>query len=338
MSTVDEQEPIPEPSNSLPKFFKEDEVSQECRDITSSLPTETAWIVNNFYQYQGFWLGSRHLQALLRYQKHFQPQDSDILLVTMPKSGTTWLKAITFALVNRLRYVDHPQQHPLLNNNPHDLVPFIELKLYIDNQHPDITTFSSPRLFATHLPFVLLPTSVKDSATKIVYLCRNPKDTFVSLWHFSNKLRPAEKGTNSLEETFDKFCKGVCMYGPLWDHVLGYWKASLETPDKVIFLKYEEMKEQPTFHLRRLAEFLDCPFSEEEESNGLVDYISKLCSFDNLRNLEVNKSGILSTGVKTEVFFRRGEIGDWMNHLTADMVERIDQITEQKLHGSGLKF
>ncbi|KAJ4710701.1 Sulfotransferase [Melia azedarach] len=219
MSTGDEHEPIPQPSNSLPKFMtKEDEASQECRDIILSLP------------------------------------------------------------------------------------------------------------------------AAEDSATKIVYLCRNPKDNFVSLWHVSNKLIPAEKGKNSLEESFDRFCKGVCACGPFWDHVLGYWKASLETPDKVIFLKYEEMKEQPTFHLRRLAQFLVFPFEEEEESNGLVDYISKLCSFDNLSNLEVNKSGTLSIDMKADVFFRRGEIGDWMNHLTADMVKRIDQITEQKLHGSGLKF
>ncbi|KAH0991276.1 hypothetical protein GBA52_002759 [Prunus armeniaca] len=45
-----------------------------------------------------------------------------------PKSGITWLKAVLFALVKRVHYPD-PQQHPLLTNNPHVLVPFLELNV-----------------------------------------------------------------------------------------------------------------------------------------------------------------------------------------------------------------
>ena len=75
----------------------------------------------------------------------------------------------------------------------------------------------------------------------------------------------------------------------VWDHVLSYWKDNLEKPQKVFFLKYEEMKEQPTIHLKQLAEFLGCSFSPEEEAKGIVNDIINLCSFNNLSNLEVNK-------------------------------------------------
>ncbi|XP_031273360.1 cytosolic sulfotransferase 12-like [Pistacia vera] len=325
-------------TDDLPKYLQEHCLTQECHHLLSSLPSETGWVADHLYQYQGFWHHVRQLQGVLTCRNHLQAQDSDILLVSTPKAGTTWLKAIIFALVNRLRYVDDPQQHPLLTNNPHELVPFLELQLYVDNQVPDLTNLATPRLFATHLPFVLLPTSVKDSACKVVYLCRNPKDTFVSLWHFANKLRPAEKGKNCLEEIFDRFCRGVSICGPFWDHVLGYWKASLEFPERVMFLKYEDMKEEPEVHVRRLAEFLGCPFSAEEETKGLVDSILKLCSFDHLSNLEVNRSGKMSSGEEYNFFFRRGEIGDSENLLTSEMIERLDQITEQKWHGFGLKF
>lgn len=128
------------------------------------------------------------------------------------------------------------------------------------------------------------------------------------------------------------------MYGPFWDHILGYWKASMEKPDRVFFLKYEEMKEQPSLRLKMLVEFLGCPFLPAEEANGLVDDILKLCSFDNLSNLEVNRNGKMSSGEAYNAFFRRGVVGDWMNYLTPEMVGRLDQIIEQKLHGFGLKF
>ncbi|THF94702.1 hypothetical protein TEA_015564 [Camellia sinensis var. sinensis] len=233
-------------------------------------------------------------------------QDTDILLVTTPKSDTTWLKAILFAIKNRTRYPDM-NRHPLFADNPNDLVPFLELKLHVDKQVPDLTSFTSPRLFATHLPFSSLPKYVTCSASKLVYLCRNPMDTFVSLHHFTNKLRPPSLGPNILEDVFDMFCKGVCLYGPFWDHVLGYWKESLEKHQKVLFLKYEEMKEEPTIHLKRLAEFMGCPFSLEEETLGVVDEMSRLCSFDHLSSLEVNKNEKLSSGEENKAFFRCGE-------------------------------
>nr|GMD81695.1 cytosolic sulfotransferase 12-like [Ipomoea batatas] len=121
--------------------------------------------------------------------------------------------------------------------------------------------------------------------------------------------------------------------------MLGYWKESLENPSKVLFLKYEEMKKEPDAHLRRMAAFLECPFSEEEEEGGVVGGISRLCSFESLSNLEVNKTGKgLLFGNSNNGYFRKGKVGDWRNHLTDEMATKLDQIVEEKFKGTGLKF
>ena len=57
--------------------------------------------------------------------------------------------------------------------------------------------------------------------------------------------------------------------------------------------------------------------------------------------MEVNTSGIIKVGVivskaQTNAFFRSGKVGDWKNHLIPTMAVRLDQITKQKLSGSGL--
>ena len=327
-----------QPPLALHPLFQETDLSQEAREMISTLPREKACI-SDLLQYQGFWNTAKQLEGILACQKHFQAHDSDIYLVTTPKSGTTWLKAILFSLIKRGEH--NPQDHPLLTENPHTLVPFLEIKLYLQNPIPDLmASYPPPRLLSTHLPLVSLPESVRDSACKVVYLCRNPKDTFASLWHFTNRLRPEswETNCNPVEEALERFCRGVTGYGPYWDHVLGYWNESLNRPQKVFFIKYEELKEQPGLHLRKLAEFLGCSFSPDEEAQGVVDNILRMCSFENLSNLDVNKNGKLRSGAENSVFFRRGEVGGWRNLLTAEMAEQLDRITEEKLQGSGLKF
>lgn len=321
---------------------EEEKISDECKQMLLSLPKERGWRTLHLYQFQGFWCQAAEIQSIITFQKHFQATDTDIVLATIPKSGTTWLKALAFATVNRHRFTTNSKSHPLLTFNPHDLVPFFEYKLYANNQIPDLTTTNlpddQPRLFGTHIPFASLANSIRKSNSKIVYICRNPFDTFVSSWHFLDKVKPESKAPLSMEDAFDMYCKGIVGFGPFWDHMLGYWNESLLRPQKVLFLKYEDLKEDGVFQLKKLAKFLGCPFTLVEEKNGVIESISKLCCFDNMKKLEVNKTGSSIKNFENKNLFRKAEVGDWVNYLSPKMVERLSKVIEDKLCGSGLRF
>ncbi|PSS24510.1 Cytosolic sulfotransferase [Actinidia chinensis var. chinensis] len=267
-----------------------------------------------------------------------QPQETDLILATYPKSGTTWLKALIFAIVTRTTYP--LTENPLLFNSPHELVPFLEFGLYHNNPSPDLEGIPKPRIFSTHMPYTALPTSIFDSKCRVVYICRNPWDQLVSFWHFSTSAakRWSTEYSISLDETLDMFCRGVISFGPFWDHVLGYWKASQGMPNKVLFLKYEDLKEDIMGQTKLLAQFLGFPFSVEEEGGGVVEEVSRLCSFENLKELEVNKTGKLSSGRDKSAFFRKAEVGDWSNYLTPPMAEKMKKLIQEKFEGSGLMF
>ncbi|KAI5660067.1 hypothetical protein M9H77_28860 [Catharanthus roseus] len=330
--------------------------SSKYEDLILTLPKVERLLTTDLhlYQYQRVWFPYPFLAGIMSIQEQFKAQSTDIVLCSYPKTGTTWLKALTFAISTRNRYFGHDfsistanNDHPLLNNMPHSCVPFLEADLVHDKRDPQLP------LFATHIPYDSLPKSIIESpGCKIIYICRDPKDTFVSLWHFlinflsnsSRGMKYDDQDEGFFEKEFGLFCEGKSVYGPFWDHVLGFWKASLENPERALFLKYEDMKKDNNnlFYIKKLAEFMNQPFSEEEEDKGVPQKIMELCSFGNLSGLEVNKRGKHNSekglGINNSAYFRKGEIGDWKNYLTSEMAETIDRISEEKFGNYGLGF
>ncbi|EOY10465.1 Sulfotransferase 2A, putative [Theobroma cacao] len=260
----------------------------EFQELKRTLPKEEGWYETPLDFFQGFWCPSAAPKAVISFQKHFQALDSDIIVASVPKSGTTWLKALTFSIVNRNQF--RGEENPLLSSGPHQLVPFLE----------------------------------------------NPMDVFISLWFFVDKLH--FEHLKPLDEAFELFCKGIYGSGPFFDHVLGYWKVSQENPNKILFLQYEDLKEDIIFHVKRMGKFLGFPFSEEEEKQGVVEEIARTCSFGNLKELDVNKNGVHIYGIPHHTFFRKAEVGDWSNYLTPAIVERLEKLIQENLDGSGLAF
>ncbi|MFQ6640217.1 hypothetical protein Gotur_016621 [Gossypium turneri] len=107
-----------------------------------------------------------------------------------------------------------------------------------------------------------------------------------------------------------------------------------------MFMRYEELKEDPVAQTKRLAEFLGFPFSMEEEKTGVVNQIIDFCSFNNLKDLEVNKTGKMPRSIipSNKLFFRSGKVGDYINHLSPTAVERLSNVLKEKLSESSLTF
>ncbi|KAL6638757.1 hypothetical protein ACP70R_023616 [Stipagrostis hirtigluma subsp. patula] len=252
-----------------------------------------------------------------------------------PKCGTTWLKALAFATMARGAHPPARAEHPLLRLNPHDCVPFM-YNLFAAGSGSALDALPSPRLMSTHMHHSLLPASITENpGCKIIYICRDPKDMLVSLWHFVRELIP----DLTFSDLFEHACQGVSYNGPIWDHVLGYWNASKASPEKVLFLRYEDMLRNPIDNTRNLARFVGQPFSPAEEEEGVAMDIVRLCNFEKLKNLEVNRNaGSSRLLMANDKYFRKGKVGDWVNHMTPDMARRLDTIVEEKLRGSGLSF
>ncbi|CAH8334826.1 unnamed protein product [Eruca vesicaria subsp. sativa] len=333
LTTVPNQD---ETKNGSSEFEKNQE---RYKALISTLTHEKGWRQKEAYiEYGGKWWTQTLLEGCLRAQEFFQARPNHFLVCSYPKTGTTWLKALTFAIANRARF-DHSSS-PLLRHNPHELVPYIEFAVSFFPQVDVLKDKGNNTLFSTHIPYELLPESVVRSGCKLVYIWRDPKDTFISMWTFLHKAKTELGPVSNLEESFDMFCRGLSWYGHYLDHVLGYWKSYQENPDKILFLKYELMRAEPLPFVKKLAEFMGFGFTAQEEEKGVAENVVKLCSFETLKNLEANK-GEKGREDRAAVypnssFFRKGKVGDWSNYLTLEMAARIDGIMEEKFKDTGL--
>ncbi|KAG0548154.1 hypothetical protein BDA96_01G142300 [Sorghum bicolor] len=319
---------------------------QSYSDLVSTLPARGGWV--SLVQYQNYWLNPGRLQHIIPVKELYKPRADDILLATYLKCGTTWLKALAFAITTRGLHHHHhhaggaaDDDHPLLTVHPQEAVPHLEVHTP-GRALADIETLPSPRLLGTHLPLSLLPPAVASTCRRVVYLCRQPKDVFVSLWHFVNGMRGGRSPVAEMDAALGMFCEGVSPFGPVWEHYLEYWKASLARPEQVLFMRYEEMVADPVRAVKTLAGFFAVPFTEEEDRAGVPEEIVRLCSFETLSGLESNRTGDLDCGDNTVIgkstFFRKGKVGDWENHMTREMGKKVDDVFEEKLKGSGLVF
>jgi len=320
------------------------ESSNSEADLVARLPTREGW-ATPLTLYNQCWLRSHTVGKFMAVRDNFKPRGDDIILATHPKSGTNWLKALAFTIFNRSRCSldNNHQQHPLLTTTPQMAVPFIGFSSTGGGDLDHLETLPSPRLLSTHLPLSLLPPAVSTLGCRVVYLCREPKDAFVSRWHFENMI-----GTGApvgLDAAFAMFCEGCSPFGPFWEHYLEYWNESSARPREVMFLRYEQMASDTLQVARKLATFLGVPFTQEEDDRGVAQQVVSFCSFDSLRSFQANKAspdGVEVAGGKLffqrSSVFRKGKVGDWTNHMSKEMGQELDRLVEDKFKGSGLVF
>ncbi|KAK4426273.1 Cytosolic sulfotransferase 5 [Sesamum alatum] len=318
-------------------------------DTNYSSPQREKWCGHIIlYKFQGFWFTETYLETTKKVLETFKPLPGDVILASFPKTGTTWLKAILHSIIHHSR---QHENHPLTLNHPQDLVPSLETNLYVENgpeldggnENPEflaVEDLQEARILATHIPYQILGDILNSTDCKVVYVTRNPKDTVVSLWHFLQKSSDVEKDQWAVEAAVDQFCRGVVPFGPYYDHVLAYRQESLNRPEKVYFLTYEELKQKSKDHVRKLGEFLGFPFDESEKGEEKIDEIVKMCSFESLSSQQVNKSDDNPSvfPLPYSSFFRKGEVGDYKNYLEDEMIAKIDAVTEEKFHACGFMY
>ncbi|KAK9397406.1 sulfotransferase 1C2-like [Crotalus adamanteus] len=259
----------------------------------------------------------------------FQARPDDLLLCTYPKAGTTWIQEI----VDMVQHRGDAQKCARAPINERS--PYIELFLPkpIPSGFELALAMPSPRTLKSHFPVQLLPTSFWEQNCKIIYVARNIKDCAVSYFYFNRMLKMIQ-ALEKWEDFLENFIAGKVGYGSWFDHVRGWWEAKDHHP--ILYLFYEDIKENPAREIQKVAEFLNIELSE-----SVLDQIVQHTMFENMKdNPMANYSNMPSLFMDQTVspFMRKGTVGNWKEHFTVAQSEQLDEICIQQLGNSGLKF
>ncbi|XP_040064755.1 sulfotransferase ssu-1 [Ixodes scapularis] len=247
----------------------------------------------------------------------YQPGSEDIILMTYPKSGTTWVQHMLHLMVHDMALVPEGRRldsfSPFLERGGIKLLPGLD---------------RTPRPIKTHLSFAVMPWS---AVPRYVCVLRNPKDVCVSLFHHVRGFPDYHFEDGSFADFFELFLDGEANCGDYFNHLLSLWNRRLER--NVLLLTYEDLMADPLAGARRLVDHVRRSFPSDWREPDLRELVAA-SSFEAMKAQSPDKwSSTRPEGAPG--FIRKGQVGDWRNYLTPEQNERLERKFHQRLAGTG---
>ncbi|XP_046356071.1 sulfotransferase 1B1-like [Haliotis rufescens] len=262
----------------------------------------------------GFLFAPDLTEDVIKGLKKFPFRDDDVMVCSYPKSGCHWVWEILRMLQEGT--LDVPLQEK------EDLMMEWKTPEFMDK-------FPSPRVLNNHVLLKHLNPELFEKKIKIVMVIRNPKDVAVSFYHHHKKLVEYDykgKFENYVPHYLEGKVDGCCVF----DYTREWEREVADHPEHpILVLSYEDMKEDLEREVKKIGKFLGKSYEE-----AFYQKIADKCTFKKMRD----RKGAVYSELGDNIFYRKGEVGDWKNWFTVAHSEMCDRICDEKMAGSKISF
>jgi len=273
---------------------------------------------------------------------NMEVREGDIWVVTPPKCGTTWMQELVWLVSNQLDFdaaskLPQVYRFPFLemesltywNEDDRD-IEIDSLQQNVENQPKffansmkHVESLPSPRFIKTHHPISMLPPHLLDKA-KVIYVGRNVKDICVSSFYH-------ERPDTTFSKWAEAFKEGEVMIGNWFEHM----KEASDVREHPNFKSfwYEDMKDDFVSVIKQVAAFLG-----KEIEEAAVEKLVAFLDINKMRkNPMVNKEVEKPPTAEAPSFIRKGIVGDWKTHFTAEESGEWDRWIQGELERTGIE-
>ncbi|TWW81310.1 Sulfotransferase 1C1 [Takifugu flavidus] len=123
-------------------------------------------------------------------------------------------------------------------------------------------------------------------------------------------------------------------WGSWYDHVKGYWRE--KDNKNILYLFYEDMKENPRREVERIMRYLDVSVSDE-----VISKIVELTSFEKMKDNPMANYSCIPAPVfdhSKSSFMRKGKVGDWKNHFTPQQQKMFEDDYKEQMKDVDIPF
>ncbi|MEQ8463047.1 sulfotransferase domain-containing protein [Coleofasciculus sp. E1-EBD-02] len=229
----------------------------------------------------------------------------NVFLVSYPKSGSTWVRFLigNYLSGNRCDFT-----------NSHLIVPDIHL-------NPEqCSQIQQPIFIKSHMPF-------RCDYRNVIYLVRDGRDVAVSYYFHLMKYRKISRNT-LFADFIGKFNHGFFDDYTSWNSHVNSWINN--APNKFLLIKYENIKQNPLLQLIKILEFANISVNYDAATAAIES--SKFEKMKTLEKAQHNMFYRLSDSDASIPFIRRGQVGNWKQFFTDDLMNEFIRV-----HGLALE-
>ncbi len=258
---------------------------------------------------------------------NFRARESDVLITTPPKAGTTWMQQILYQLRSggddKFTSID-------------EVVPWLEITREGKNWQQILQQFEDlpePRLFKTHCTAEQTPGI---GTANIILTSRDPRDCCVSFYHHIMNMTDEARQHKEIPApaSFDEHVELWLKFAAWYRNVKSWWPHK-DNP-KVLWLRYQDMKADFEVNLDRIIAFLQWQISDSQKEK-VIEYSS--FNWMKAHDEKFSAQGGKGKSVfKPGKFVRQGKVGGYRELMTAEQEEKILAKAKQMLEPECMKF
>jgi hypothetical protein len=233
-------------------------------------------------------------QRLRRHERHrdsfedtFDFKPDDVVIVSYPKSGSTWLRFIIANLLNKT----FPKSHEEVDFLRMQLI-VPEISLDACRNGADFAVLSSPRVMRSHALY-------NRRFPNVIYILRDPRDVLLSYYYHFQKF-------HHFDGTLLDFLRSDVRKVE-WDEHVNSWIFQNPCLDNLCVVRYEDMLNDTFVEVEKMLRFAGLSLTPPD-IHGAVEK----SGFNRLRELEERKGlGYVDDPKKDIRFIREGRKGAW---------------------------